>query len=204
MKINILDLGLVLIEDVITNPNQIIENVESLNKKRINLGLETIWKPWQDKDKELFCYEFRLKNIFQIQKDFPFYNEEIDINNSINNFVDLALEQYYKIYPYSKTNLKARENPNILKYVGGGALPPHEDHGSSSRALSVLLYLNDDYEGGEINFFQSNITLKPKAGSILLFPSNFIYIHSVSEIKNGIRYAVPTWLHNTEKIKGTD
>jgi predicted 2-oxoglutarate/Fe(II)-dependent dioxygenase YbiX len=60
----------------------------------------------------------------------------------------------------------------------------------------VLLYLNDDYEGGEITFRNSKITFKPKPGSVLFFPSNFLYVHEVAPITKGPRYALPNWYHN--------
>jgi predicted 2-oxoglutarate/Fe(II)-dependent dioxygenase YbiX len=62
--------------------------------------------------------------------------------------------------------------------------------------LSVLLYLNDDYEGGEIEFRQSGLKFKPEAGSVLFFPSNFLYVHEVYPVTRGPRYALPNWYHN--------
>jgi predicted 2-oxoglutarate/Fe(II)-dependent dioxygenase YbiX len=59
-----------------------------------------------------------------------------------------------------------------------------------------LLYLNDDYVGGEITFRQSKVTIKPSAGSIVFFPSNFLYVHEVDSVLKGPRYALPTWFHN--------
>jgi predicted 2-oxoglutarate/Fe(II)-dependent dioxygenase YbiX len=69
----------------------------------------------------------------------------------------------------------------------------------------VVAYLNDDYEGGEITFTSvgsGGITIKPEAGSAVFFPSNFVGSHTISEVKNGTRYAVPNWYHNRlEKVE---
>lgn len=196
METKILDIGLVMIENAINNPQSIIDRIEGLDKKRKESGLQSIWSPWQDEGRDPFCYQFRLSSEKDIQPSYPFYEEEIDLWNVLTGTVDTALEEYFKLYPFARANLKGRERPNILKYVSGGELPPHQDIGVSSRSLSVLSYLNDDYDGGEISFPQSNITLKPKAGSIVFFPSNFIYVHTIAKMKSGVRYAIPSWFHN--------
>ena len=196
METKVLDIGLVIIENAISNPQDIIYKIENLDKKRLESGLKSIWSPWQDEGQDPFCYQFRLSSEKDIQENYPFYSEEIELWNVLTSTVDQALEEYYKLYPFARANLKGRERPNILKYVSGGELPPHQDIGVSSRSLSVLSYLNDDYEGGEISFPQSNVTLKPKAGSIVFFPSNFIYVHTIAKMKSGVRYAIPSWFHN--------
>jgi len=196
MEVKVLEIGLVMVENAILDPQGVINKIESLDKKRKDANLESIWSPWQDEGRDPFCYQFRLSSEKDIRSDYPFYNEEIELWSILTSTVDSALEEYYKLYPFSKANLKGRERPNILKYVSGGELPPHQDIGVSSRSLSVLSYLNDDYEGGEISFPQSNITIKPKAGTILFFPSNFIYVHTIAKMKSGVRYAIPSWFHN--------
>jgi len=196
MEVKVLEIGLVMVENAILDPQGVINKIESLDKKRKDANLESIWSTWQDEGRDPFCYQFRLSSEKDIRPDYPFYNEEIELWNILTSTVDFALEEYYKLYPFARANLKGRERPNILKYVSGGELPPHQDIGVSSRSLSVLSYLNDDYEGGEISFPQSNVTLKPKAGSIVFFPSNFIYVHTIAKMKSGVRYAIPSWFHN--------
>jgi predicted 2-oxoglutarate/Fe(II)-dependent dioxygenase YbiX len=56
--------------------------------------------------------------------------------------------------------------------------------------VSAVVYLNDDYDGGEIEFPRHNLTLKPKAGDIILFPSNFVYEHASLNISSGTKYSV--------------
>jgi predicted 2-oxoglutarate/Fe(II)-dependent dioxygenase YbiX len=52
--------------------------------------------------------------------------------------------------------------------------------------------LNDDYEGGELVFWESE-TIKLKAGSIMIFPSNFMYPHKVMPVTKGTRYSYVSW-----------
>ena len=85
---------------------------------------------------------------------------------------------------------------HLLRYDKTGHLRAHQDQGVSTRVLSVLLYLNDDYEGGEIEFMHSKIKIKPEPGSVLFFPSNFLYVHEVYPVTKGPRYALPNWYHN--------
>jgi hypothetical protein len=48
------------------------------------------------------------------------------------------------------------------------------------------LFLTDDYEGGETCFVEHNISVRPKAGSIYLFPGYFTQ-HGVREVTSGCR-----------------
>jgi predicted 2-oxoglutarate/Fe(II)-dependent dioxygenase YbiX len=54
--------------------------------------------------------------------------------------------------------------------------------------------MNDNYSGGEINFPRFGISYKPAANEILMFPSTYVYNHSVSEVTEGTRYAVVSWM----------
>jgi hypothetical protein len=54
--------------------------------------------------------------------------------------------------------------------------------------LANLIYLNDNYEGGEIYFPERNISIKPKPRMLIAFPGNVNYLHGVSENKNATRF----------------
>ncbi len=83
----------------------------------------------------------------------------------------------------------------ILKYGEGQQFTNHiDDHPSYHRRISTVYYLNDNYTGGEINFPRFNVTLKPKANQMIVFPSTYVYNHSVSPVIEGERYAVVSWL----------
>lgn len=83
----------------------------------------------------------------------------------------------------------------ILRYGIGQKFTNHvDDHQKYIRRISTVYYMNDDYTGGEINFPRFGITYKPKANEFLVFPSTFVYNHSVSEVTSGTRYAVVSWL----------
>ncbi len=55
---------------------------------------------------------------------------------------------------------------------------------------SSLIYLNEDYEGGELIFPEYDLKLKPKTGDVITFPTNAIYLHAVNKINSGTRYNI--------------
>jgi hypothetical protein len=211
----VLDIGLVYYKNAIQNSNELIVKINDLitkfnNKNHANNPTQTRgWEPWgysSGDNSKVFCYKTVLpepKNI--VKRDF-YYEDLYEISNSLYKGLDAAKEHYSSIlYPFAQANLKSREySLHLLRYEEGGHLPPHQDVGVSSRALSAVIYLNDDYTGGEISFPQSKVTIKPEAGSIVFFPSNFIYVHEVFPIKSGVRYSLPHWWHNTKNVINSD
>jgi hypothetical protein len=84
---------------------------------------------------------------------------------------------------------------SILKYGVGQKFVNHiDDHKDYHRRMSTIYYVNDDYNGGEIVFPRFNIKYKPVANEFLIFPSTYVYNHSVLPVKSGERYAVVSWL----------
>jgi hypothetical protein len=85
---------------------------------------------------------------------------------------------------------------DILKYGVGQKFTNHiDDHQDYPRRISTVYYMNDNYSGGEINFPRFNLSYKPKANQMLVFPSNYVYNHSVSPVTDGTRYAVVSWIN---------
>jgi len=68
--------------------------------------------------------------------------------------------------------------------------------------LATIIYLNDDYEGGELFFPVQGIEFKPKRGGMYFFPGDKNYIHGIREIKSGVRYTCPLfWTITAHKDK---
>jgi predicted 2-oxoglutarate/Fe(II)-dependent dioxygenase YbiX len=61
----------------------------------------------------------------------------------------------------------------------------------SEDAIAFILYLNDEFDGGE-TVFENETTIKPKKGRLLVF-SNGIILHKVNLITKGERYALAGW-----------
>ena len=58
--------------------------------------------------------------------------------------------------------------------------------------LSIVGLLNDDFSGGEFVINEKIIPLKKN--SLLIFPSNFLYLHGVNPINDGVRYSFVSWI----------
>jgi predicted 2-oxoglutarate/Fe(II)-dependent dioxygenase YbiX len=202
----ILDLGIVYYKNIVKDPYSIIEKVESLDArfhKDSAREFETVvrpWTPWKNDNgtDEVFCYQKFIPQVQHINRFDRYQKEQTEISSTLFNALDITLKHYStEIYPWAEKNIKSREHTmHLLKYNQSGHLPAHQDQGISTRVLSVLLYLNDNYEGGEIEFRHSNIKIKPEPGSVLFFPSNFLYVHEVYPVTKGPRYALPNWYHN--------
>ena len=80
----------------------------------------------------------------------------------------------------------------IQRMQEGVKLTEHTDqHTDPSIQYAAIIYLNDDYVDGELFFQKKGIELKPKAGSLMLFPGNEEYEHGVRHVGPGpIRYVL--------------
>jgi hypothetical protein len=63
------------------------------------------------------------------------------------------------------------------------------------RCLSLIIVLNDDYDGGIFHFPTQNIKLKVKKGEAVMFPPYWTHPHSVTSVGEGqARYTINTWI----------
>jgi predicted 2-oxoglutarate/Fe(II)-dependent dioxygenase YbiX len=58
--------------------------------------------------------------------------------------------------------------------------------------LSIVGLLNDDFEGGDFLLWEKE-KVNFTQGSVLIFPSNFMYPHEVTTITKGSRYSFVSW-----------
>lgn len=118
------------------------------------------------------------------------------IHNIHNQFYTLlvsSMAPYVKKYGIEEA--LAHEGYNMLKYSGGQEYKAHYDGGAiNGRCISAILYLNSDFEGGELEFVNFNIKIKPEPGMLLLFPSTYAYTHIAHPVTSGTKYALVTWI----------
>lgn len=89
------------------------------------------------------------------------------------------------------------ENYNVLKYRTGQEYKAHYDGGTyTKRSVSAIVYLNNNYEGGELEFPNFNIKIKPEPGMLVIFPANYAYTHIAHPVTSGTKYAIVTWFHD--------
>lgn len=113
---------------------------------------------------------------------------------------------------------------DIKKYKAGTFMGAHFDQqeGDTRLRYSLVFYLNDDYEGGELSFTiespdapiiqgkpeedfniakstdRVTIGIKPEAGSVIIFPSSPPYHHTAHLVKSGYKYMIPLHWYNLD------
>jgi SM-20-related protein len=118
------------------------------------------------------------------------------------------VERFYGVSFLKGTELQ------VLEYKEGGFYKCHADNASEilkdgrllgyktvkpERKLTTLLFLNDDYEGGEVEFCHlrykngKRVIHKPKAGEMIVFPSHGLFAHEVKPVYGNNRFAVVKW-----------
>jgi Rps23 Pro-64 3,4-dihydroxylase Tpa1-like proline 4-hydroxylase len=120
--------------------------------------------------------------------------EIIEILAKIFKIAYLKCVKYYKvdINPFYKEAL------HLVKFDEGYSMYKHVDTLSVAKLhIATIYYINDDYDGGEINFIDHNIKIKPKSNSLVIFPGNEDYIHEVLEVKGNDRYTSTLWFSFT-------
>jgi len=89
------------------------------------------------------------------------------------------------------------ESVNVNRYLPGQQYHAHADaNGQSTRVISALVYLNDDFTGGETEFIHFGEKVQPKAGRLVIFPSNYAYAHAALPPTQGIKYSAAFWMHS--------
>ncbi len=94
-----------------------------------------------------------------------------------------VLRDYLKDYKFileEETRIDPRSCIMSLYEKGKGQFCPHQDSVgglSPQRSLTVIAYLNTVELGGTTEFFNQDCLVRPEVGSVLVFPSNFVYSH---------------------------
>jgi len=110
------------------------------------------------------------------------------------------------------THIDQQELPvSIIKYEEGGEYKPHHDYYTDLRQArnpemgnrwkTAIMYLNDDYEGGETQFPSLDVTISGKQGDVLTWTNlnkngspNTDTLHAGLPVTKGTKYIVVTWI----------
>jgi predicted 2-oxoglutarate/Fe(II)-dependent dioxygenase YbiX len=125
-----------------------------------------------------------------------------DSQHLLDDVVARAFEE--QILPRTGQRIDWYEEPQLLRYTSGGFYLYHSDaydyvvehrawRKAVDRDISLLLYLNDEYEGGELEFKRLSYTMRPRAGMLVWFPSDVRYEHMAKVVTRGCRYALVSW-----------
>lgn len=119
------------------------------------------------------------------------FNLELDHFDNLRNRFKQACEMFFERELRPNTS-------HAQKWDVGGFAAPHSDnsdHDGNPNAFEInkyvgILYLNNDYEGGELYFPDHNLEFKPTMGQYIMFPGGHENIHGVKEITAGTRYTM--------------
>ena len=130
----------------------------------------------------------------------------IAISNKLTNDVQKYLEDVYlpgqNVKIFKKHNNRGLE---LIKWKEYSQLHTHSDGSNTPPdypllSFGTLIYLNDEYSGGEIGFDDFDISFKPKTGSLVIFPNHLLHhvkqIMPLPERQNARRYTLPVfWIY---------
>src|ERR1700752_5009745 len=77
-----------------------------------------------------------------------------------------------------------RHADNCRQNEQGDWVANHTPH----RDVSAIYYLNEEFDGGEIVFERQQLTVKPRRGLLMAFPSAADHVHEVLPVRSGVRY----------------
>lgn len=208
-------------QEVIKDPQELIDLIEELDLDESTHAAIPAWGPWLSNSKDGVAFggkkDFNLGALETLNS-----NRKKDVERAIfaiKKAVEDVAEAYYRDRGFDgKPNMSPFAG--IMKYTPGCAMGAHFDAQAGDQTLkySIVLYLNENYEGGEISFAIRDYDLrdpayghmkplddvhdpgnkdlidfwlKPKAGSALIFPSTHPFMHRVHDMKAGDKYIFP-------------
>ncbi len=100
------------------------------------------------------------------------------------------------------------EKPFLIKYAdrkgkkpSRWAMFPHSDKNEYDSDLTkgIVIYITDDYDGGELVYVNKDIKIKPSAGSLVCHPGSEEYTHGVKIFSGGPRIIISAFVHERKK-----
>jgi hypothetical protein len=140
---------------------------------------------------------------------------DVESDNRDSEQIWLEDNKHYVVTKIANLSAKITQKPlnhmeylQFLKYNKGGYFKEHYDpeinykSDTNDRIYTIIIYLNDDFEGGETYFKNINISIKPKKGKAVIFKSldengNILKksLHQGSEVTSGTKYMCNKWIH---------
>jgi 2OG-Fe(II) oxygenase superfamily len=178
--------------DVIDNPHQLVDLIESTNDSLTTSDAIQPWITWSSSDDPTDIFGYR-KNIDHHRYESS--SEQVKLAYSKINDALQAVAQ--DVQQRSGISIPSPRPAGISKYITGGYMGSHVDvREGTNPSFSAVMYLNDDYIGGDLFFGNQNIKIKPKAGSMIVFPSVPPFYHESLPIISGEKYISPFfWFH---------
>jgi len=141
-------------------------------------------------------------------KNFGFVNLEKEENTDFENGISLLIHDLSKtassiftkpsIEYFNKNSIAQQDFSNFYftKFEDGAKeLKLYDDVSKeNAKRVSFKYFINDSYDGGEIHFTNFNIKIKPRAGQLLIHPSNYVYSYIENPVNDGTKYQLISWV----------
>lgn len=210
LKHQTLESRIVYFEDVFEDIDKILEVIEELDNSAV-----TGWSRWDTGDPDNSYGEVKFlarRNLGQIADEDAKQKSQWLLDTIADGMAKAATE-YAQLQGidqvslrYALGALKHKGNTTgINKYYEDRQMGPHIDWNESNSDVeyTIVVYLNDNYDGGELNFVEPeiNVKIKPTAGSIVVFPSFMPYKHESCHVSNGRKMLIT---HHWKGGKGVE
>jgi hypothetical protein len=189
-------------ENALSFPEHLKDFIDKIDQEPESYSRISKWENWTaSNDSSLVYGKTKTINASALKKTTG--SDMVDkktlyIANSFSMAFQMCTDRYLESRRLDKNKYNLNlDRITIKAWNEGQSMGPHFDgqDGNKDLAFSLVAYINDDYEGGEINFPNHNVTIKPKAGSLIMFPSQEPYIHEVKPIVSGTRYMSPAHVY---------
>lgn len=181
--------GVVVYKDVIPGYHQLIPYIEQI----VGAGMAN-WVPVNIAGNEIDVMSFPYPKEFKDPNDFSVSFEE-RVSLVLAGFLGFVEQNYVNENDLPQ---KFHDKLGLMKYGVGTSFPLNSPINDAS--IIIMYFLNDDYSGSTFEFPNLGITYQPKANEAMIMPSAEGYEYSLSEITEGTKYAVISFLRMTETI----
>jgi len=131
-----------------------------------------------------------------------FFIDDDLLNPTLQTLTKKVIDLANQLKPFNSIEYTKVPKYSFNRYLENDFLEWHEDQHEiiSGATLTYIIQLNDDYDGGDIEYVIEGIVYKvPKIrGSVFIFDPNIT--HSVDVITSGTRYSINVWPSSIKKV----
>ena len=165
----------------------------------------TLANIFKNKPENVSARSLAEKNLNPLLKNDSFYDTDKIDTKLINTFYTILnkeiLNHYNNKYTFLQPTPGSRIKLNDFKLqrtlpTEGYHIWHYENSGieGGNRFLTWMVYLNDVENGGETEFLQQSLRIKPKIGTVLIWPASFTHIHRGNPPLSGPKYIATGWV----------
>ena len=142
-------------------------------------------------------FQFQDGNLGRYDKQILINHNNYDLQKCTVQYIRACVDHYIWKYrqlasqPLMSTVIKFQHTPQS----GGYHTWHYEAMGLSyaHRVLTWMIYLNEDFEGGETEFLDQTRRVKPTTGTMLIWPAGFTHTHKGNLVLSGDKYILTGW-----------